>query len=181
MSEDRVYDGMASFPQGSLFDVPDPNCSKCGRVMLGNGQCAWCDMTIDAPEPVRRKQTHACAGMACQVCHGAAADEANKAIKRGSKAANPEWTEAARKVLWDLCSSGSEFTTDEAMEALEELGVETHDSRALGGVVRRFINKGLMREVGMTKSRRRHGARIPVYVGASSSRQMGGTANIGES
>lgn len=180
MSDERVYDGMASFPQGSLFDVPATNCDRCGRVLLGNGQCAWCDMTTDAPEPVRREQTHACAGMACQVCHGAAAEAANKAIKRGSKAANPEWVEAARRVMWDLCRGGEHFTTDEVMEILEELGVETHDSRALGGVVRRFLNKDLMREVGITKSRRRHGTRIPIYVGTSS-RQMGGTANIGES
>ena len=135
------------------------------------------DALFDMPEPVRPEKTHACTGMTCQVCHGKAAQEANTAIKRGSQAADPAWIAAATGIFWDLSRSSAGFTTDEVMEALEELGVETHDSRALGGVVRRFLNRGLITEVGTTKSRRRHGARIPIYVG--SSRQTGGTSNIG--
>jgi hypothetical protein len=144
----REYDGMASFPQDSLFDMP---------------------------EPAPREKTHACTGITCQVCHRDAEAAADKAIRRGSHAADPAWVAAANQIMWDLCASSVEFTTDEAMEALEELGVETHDPRALGGVVRRFLNKGLMTEVGTTKSRRRHGARIPIYVG--SSRHKGGTTS----
>lgn len=135
------------------------------------------DSLFDFEEPVRKapEKTHACTGMSCQVCHGSAKKAADTAVRRGAKAADPEWWAAATGILWDMCSGGADFTTDEVMEALEELGVATHDSRALGGVVRRFLNKGLMVEVGTTKSRRRHGARIPIYAGARS-RQMGGTA-----
>lgn len=131
------------------------------------------DTLFDLPPEPSHERTHACTGMTCQVCHDTAATAATEAIKRGSKAADPAWVSAAHDVMWERCRAGREFTTDEVMESLEELGVETHDSRALGGVVRRFLNKGLIREVGTTKSRRRHGARIPVYVGASSPQKAG--------
>ena len=125
-----------------------------------------------APEPLPER-THACTGITCQVCHDTAATAATAAMKRGSKAADPAWIDAAGEIMWERYRSGREFTTDEVMEALEELGVETHDSRALGGVVLRFLNKGLIHEVGTAKSRRRHGARIPVYVGTSSPQKAG--------
>jgi hypothetical protein len=162
----REYDGFASFPQGSLFDMPEPNCPKCGRVMLGNGQCAWCDMTIDTPKEARREQTHACAGMACQVCHADARAKANKAIGRVHDHADPQWLAAAGEALWRRSRMGQPFTTDEVMEDIDDFGVTTHDARALGPVVRRFISKGVIVHTGeYVKSRRRHGSPIPVYVG----------------
>ena len=115
--------------------------------------------------PLPGTPTHACAGIHCQVCHGRADSQAQDAIKRGSRNADPQWVQAATWVLNRLIASRAEFTTDEVMEGIDYVGATTHDARALGGVVQKALRSGRMVEVGMTKSRRRHGARIPVYRG----------------
>lgn len=51
MSDDREYDGFASFPQGSLFDMENIDCADCGRPISG-GVCGWCTAT-KAPTLVR--------------------------------------------------------------------------------------------------------------------------------
>lgn len=94
----------------------------------------------------------------------AAADEA---IKRVDDNADEGWKRAAERVVWEWSQSSSHFTTDDVMDSLEGLGVTTHDNRALGPVMRRMIRSKTIHEVGMTRSRRRHGARIPVYAGKS--------------
>ena len=94
----------------------------------------------------------------------AAADET---IQRGRENADEGWKRAAHRAVWDRARIPQPFTTDDIMEDLDALGVVTHDNRALGAVIRKMLRKGVIFEIGMTRSRRRHGARIPVYSGSS--------------
>lgn len=94
----------------------------------------------------------------------AAADEA---IQRVDENADEGWKRAAARIVWELSQMPGGFTTDDVMEGLDDMGVVTHDNRALGPVMRRMIHKNVIHEIGMTRSRRRHGARIPVYAGGS--------------
>ena len=94
----------------------------------------------------------------------AAADEA---IQRVDENADEGWKRAAEQTVWEWSQSARPFTTDDVMESLEALGVTTHDNRALGPVMRRMIRSNTIHEIGMTRSRRRHGARIPIYAGKS--------------
>lgn len=116
-------------------------------------------------QPVEGAGPHACAGMVCQVCHRAAGLAADEAIGRGLVSADEEWKRTALFIFKHLSHSHEPFTTDEVMLELDKYGLSTHDARALGGVTRKALSNGWMSEVGMTKSRRRHGARIPVYQG----------------
>lgn len=92
---------------------------------------------------------------------------ADEAIKRVDENADEGWKRAAAQAVWDRSRLAVSFTTDDVMEDLDNMGVVTHDNRALGPVMRRMLNKGIIHEIGMTRSRRRHGARIPVYAGKS--------------
>lgn len=94
----------------------------------------------------------------------AAADEA---IARVDEHADIDWKATATEAVRVLSLAGSEFTTDDVMEHLERMGAHTHDNRALGPVIRRAVRSNEIREVGMTRSRRRHGARIPIYKGVA--------------
>lgn len=94
----------------------------------------------------------------------AAADEA---IKRVDENADEGWKRAATQIVWEFAQMPGGFTTDDVMEGLDGMGVVTHDNRALGPVMRRMIRGGHIQEIGMTRSRRRHGARIPIYAGKS--------------
>lgn len=61
----------------------------------------------------------------------------NRAIKQGYENAEPSWRELALWAVKAVCTQGPEFTSDEVHQILKELAVaETHDTRALGGVMR---------------------------------------------
>lgn len=90
---------------------------------------------------------------------------ADKAIKQVDENADEGWKRAASNIVWELSTMPEGFTTDDVMELLDNMGVVTHDNRALGPIMRRMIRSNVIREVAMTRSRRRHGARIPVYAG----------------
>lgn len=90
---------------------------------------------------------------------------ADAAIKQVDENADEGWKRAAERSVWEWSQTGSHFTTDDVMDSIDALGVKTHDNRALGPVMRRMIRSNVIEEVGMTRSRRRHGARIPIYAG----------------
>ena len=92
--------------------------------------------------------------------------EADQAIQRVDDNASERWKSAAEAIVLSRAATQQPFTTDDVMEDLATLSVSTHDSRALGPVIRRAVRKNVLVEVGMTRSRRRHGARIPIYSGA---------------
>lgn len=59
-----------------------------------------------------------------------------EAINRAEANADNAWTVEARKAVI-LCSQNNlHITTDDVWEVLEALDVQTHDNRALGGVMR---------------------------------------------
>ena len=93
--------------------------------------------------------------------------EANEAIQQVDEHADERWKAAAEAMVESRAIGMADFTTDDVMDDLATLPVSTHDGRALGPVMRRAIRSGQIVEVGMTRSRRRHGARIPIYRGAS--------------
>jgi hypothetical protein len=130
------------------------------------------DGLFDFEEPQRPEKTHACTGMTCGVCHADARAKANEAIGRVYDHADPQWLAAAGECLWRRSRMNQHFTTDEVMEDIAVMGVATHDPRALGPVVKRFISKGVIVHTGeYVKSRRRHGSPIPVYVGVEAARR----------
>ena len=95
-------------------------------------------------------------------------EEADNAIQRVDEHADNRWKAAAEAVVLSRAASEQPFTTDDVMDDLADLPVSTHDGRALGPVMRRAVRSNNIHEVGMTRSRRRHGARIPIYQGGAS-------------
>lgn len=159
--------------QTSLFpgepdqtDCPDCDGVNRARVHAPDSTDPW------EPIPVPGAPVHGCSGMTCQVCHRTAAQEAKQAIAAVDLNAADEWKRTAAYVVARFADDGRQFTTDDVMLELEQTSVRTHDARALGPVMQRAIRSGLIAEVGMTKSRRRHGARIPVYAGAALARAL---------
>ena len=96
-----------------------------------------------------------------------AIEEADKAIQQVDEHADERWKAAAEAVVFSRACSSEPFTTDDVMDDLAVLPVTTHDGRALGPVMRRAVRSNQIHEISMTRSRRRHGARIPVYQGSS--------------
>lgn len=93
--------------------------------------------------------------------------EGHEAAQAAEGAADDEWRKGAVYVIDKMAELGLVFTTDDVMDVLASSNLRTKDNRALGGVVRRAITSKAIVEVGVTRSRRRHGARIPVYQGAA--------------
>lgn len=60
----------------------------------------------------------------------------DEAIDRGRRHADPEWTSAARSALRHLTSTRLNFTTDDLHALLAHQSAHTHDTRALGSVMR---------------------------------------------
>ena len=117
------------------------------------------DVDTDAPAK------HACSGLGCGVCGIIAQARATVKLQQAGRNADHAWITEAEILMRYRASLGVDFTTDEVMEDLESSAVGTHDPRALGSVVRKLLREKVIVEVGMTRSRRRHAARIPVYCG----------------
>jgi hypothetical protein len=56
VSDDREYDGMASFPAGSLFEFEEKStgCPQCGRPVPGDA-CLWCHPLNTKPKVIARR------------------------------------------------------------------------------------------------------------------------------
>lgn len=92
---------------------------------------------------------------------------ADAAIQQVDENAEEGWKRAADEAVFLRANMPQPFTTDDIMDDLTDMGIITHDNRALGPVIRRAIRSNTITEIGMTRSRRRHGARIPIYAGTS--------------
>lgn len=110
-------------------------------------------------------KAHACAGMACRVCHVEADRLRDIKIKQALDHADDDWKALADRLLRQNARLGIDFTTDEVMEQLDDSPFTTHEPRALGGIVKRLLRQGVIVQVGWTRSRRRHSSPIPVYCG----------------
>lgn len=79
----------------------------------------------------------------------------NEAIARAEAAANEEWKRAARRVVEAIIERGREFTSDLVQDVLAEMPVSTHDTRALGGIMREYARAGHIRATGRFEKSKR--------------------------
>jgi len=63
----------------------------------------------------------------------AAADEA---LARVEAHADPDWKDRAYAIIFELARVRVEFTTDDVWRELGQAGVDTHEPRALGALMR---------------------------------------------
>lgn len=61
-----------------------------------------------------------------------------------ANAANPKFVVMARWWIEQWSAQRRSFTADDLLVALDSLNVSTRENRALGGVVRRAVNDGLI-------------------------------------
>lgn len=73
---------------------------------------------------------------------------AQEGMARAERAADPDWLQAAKRVVWQLCREGSPFTTDAVWYRLEALGVRTGEPRALGAVMKAASSAGFISATG---------------------------------
>jgi hypothetical protein len=66
-------------------------------------------------------------------------------------------------VLERLCGARSTFTVDDLRDALPEMLTVGVDLKVLGAVLRRAAQRGAIKAIGYTASRRRHSAPIRVW------------------
>ena len=80
----------------------------------------------------------------CGVASRAAADEA---MDRAAANAHDQWAAAAFDAVARCASLGTPFTTDDVWAIMPD-DVETHDSRAMGPVIRSAVREGLIQKTG---------------------------------
>lgn len=90
---------------------------------------------------------------------------ADEAVERVGEHADGAWMLAAERIVagWP---SGQLFTTDDLWRFLLAAGVETHERRAMGAVVRRLATSGAIRSTGQYRPSTRvecHGRPILIW------------------
>lgn len=81
--------------------------------------------------------------------------ERNKAIFRATNSAPPEWREEARATVELFAKRKAPFTTDEILDVLERKGTTTRENRALGGIMVKARNEGVIKAIGTRQTTRR--------------------------
>jgi hypothetical protein len=94
-----------------------------------------------------------------------ARNEANAAMRNTERNTDPSWSDHAERIIVELARTGRHFTSDDVMDALTDVEVETPDTRALGPIIKKCIRREWIHRTGFEPSRRRHGTPIAVYVG----------------
>lgn len=92
-------------------------------------------------------------------------EQTSKAIEISVTHADVDWkNEAIKRVLW-LAKHKKHFTSDDVLGYLEDRGIKTKNKSALGGIMRRALNNGWIKQTGFTLSRRpsRHLAPVRVW------------------
>lgn len=75
----------------------------------------------------------------------------DEGIAKAMKNADEKWKQAARDavlVVVRSLKSGDTFTTDAVHQVLDWSEAETHDTRALGGILRSLSNEGVIQATG---------------------------------
>ncbi len=72
-------------------------------------------------------------------------------IKRAEDHPHDDWKQSARDGLELLAATGKEFTSED-IRALIPVDITTHEPRALGGIVRKFLADGCIVSVGFRES-----------------------------
>ena len=93
----------------------------------------------------------------------------DEAIARVEAHAHAQWMKAAKRIVWQLAQTREPFTTDIVWSRLEQLGVSTHEPRAMGAVMLAAVRAGFIAAQGYVKTTRpeAHCRPIPVYVGTA--------------
>lgn len=94
---------------------------------------------------------------------------AQAAMDAAEAAADEGWLRAARGELKALIEAGEPWTTDHIWYRLEQLGVTTHEPRALGALIRQAAKAGLIVRRGYTPTTRpeAHARPIPIWSGTT--------------
>jgi hypothetical protein len=88
----------------------------------------------------------------------------DEAVKRAATHANQRWMGEAEAAVEVLIKKGESFTTDEVWRLLSHFNVETHEPRAMGAIIRKFVKEGRLEHVGYQKTLRPESHRRPVSV-----------------
>ena len=75
----------------------------------------------------------------------------DEAVARVDANANKEWKVRAYEVVQYLASAEDEFTTDDVWAMLDSSAENTHERRAMGGVITRAARAGLIENTGRVK------------------------------
>jgi hypothetical protein len=95
--------------------------------------------------------------------------ERDQAMGQAEQGTDPDWAGKAEAAVLQLARSTQTnapgtFTPDDVWVKLEELRVAPpREPRALGPILKRMANAKVIRAVGFTESRRRHGAPVRIY------------------
>ena len=81
--------------------------------------------------------------------------ERDTAAYSSMNAAQQYWRNEARATVEILARRKSPFTTDEVLEILERKGTVTRENRALGGIMMKARNDGVIRSIGTRPTMRR--------------------------
>jgi hypothetical protein len=83
-------------------------------------------------------------------------------------AADLSWAQAAHKIVEVLALSGREWTSEDVWAALEGMGLATREPRALGGIIRDFSDRGVIRRSGWVTASRpvAHSRPLAVWIRA---------------
>lgn len=79
--------------------------------------------------------------------HDAARQAAQEGIESAEMNADPEWFQSALDAIRDM-PTGRTFLAEEIVCALREKGIETHDARAAGAVMKAAASHKLCRKIG---------------------------------
>jgi hypothetical protein len=74
-----------------------------------------------------------------------------------TECANPQWRKAALSAVRRVARKREKFTSADVLQALETSKAQTHDLRALGGVLTKARNLGLIENAGLVRRRDKHG------------------------
>lgn len=86
------------------------------------------------------------------------------AVERAQSNANREWLSEAEAAVEVLIKQGRPFSTDSVWELLSHFQVQTHEPRAMGAVIRKFVKQGRLDHVGYQKTLRQESHRRPISV-----------------
>lgn len=87
-----------------------------------------------------------------------------RSINYAGNFADPDWRREAEAAVQILIRKGEPFSTDEVWRLLEGSSAKTHEPRAMGAVMRKFVKEGLIDSIGYQKTTRRESHRRPIAV-----------------
>ena len=72
-------------------------------------------------------------------------------VEQARRNADQVWRRTATEVLEQVAASRDHFTADDLWDLLEPLGLDTHDHRAMGSVLRDAARRGVITKTNTTR------------------------------